>query len=92
LTALSVVASFAIFAAIRFFANPPPHTMTKEWQEASNEILKVRCPAPLHPYMVARLCNPLIMSGQAQNSDPITGIASEGYTGKGVVQSPPAKG
>lgn len=41
-----VAASVAIFGAIRLAAKPAPHTMTKEWQEASNEILKVspRCP------------------------------------------------
>lgn len=27
---------------MRMFAKPPPHTMTREWQEASNEYLKVR--------------------------------------------------
>jgi cytochrome c oxidase subunit 4 len=35
-----VAASVAIFGAIRLAAKPAPHTMTKEWQEASNEILK----------------------------------------------------
>lgn len=34
--------SLAIFAAMRLFAKPAPHTMNKEWQEASNEYLKVR--------------------------------------------------
>ncbi|KAL1854865.1 Cytochrome c oxidase subunit 5B, mitochondrial [Diaporthe australafricana] len=33
-------ASLAIFATMRMFAKPPPHTMTREWQEASNEYLK----------------------------------------------------
>lgn len=33
--------SVVIFAILRSFAKPPPHTMTKEWQEASNEYLKV---------------------------------------------------
>ncbi|WYZ37566.1 hypothetical protein EsH8_II_001072 [Colletotrichum jinshuiense] len=61
----AVGASLAIFASIRAFAGPLPETMTKEYQEASNEFLK------------------------AQNSDPITGISSEGYSGKGMVQSPP---
>jgi len=28
---------------------------------------------------------------KAQNSEPITGISSEGYVGKGQVQSPPKK-
>ena len=29
---------------MRSFAKPAPHTMTKEWQEATNEYLKVRSP------------------------------------------------
>lgn len=37
-----VAASVAIFGGIRLAAKPAPHTMTKEWQEASNELLKVR--------------------------------------------------
>ncbi|KAF9878532.1 cytochrome c oxidase subunit v [Colletotrichum karsti] len=61
----SVAASLAIFASVRLLAKPPPETMTKEYQEASNEFLK------------------------NQKSDPITGISSEGYSGKGMVQSPP---
>ena len=65
-TVVGVGISFLIFFTIRQFAGQPPHTMTKEWQEASNEYLK------------------------SQNSDPMTGIASENfYKGKGMVQSPP---
>lgn len=41
----------------------PVKTMTKEWQEASNEI------------------------ALEQKQNPITGIASENYKGKGHVQS-----
>ncbi|KAK4250167.1 cytochrome c oxidase [Corynascus novoguineensis] len=66
-TAIGLGFSLLLFAGIRSFAKPPPHTMTKEWQEATNEYLK------------------------AQKSDPLTGLASEGYSGKGHVQSPPAK-
>jgi hypothetical protein len=33
--------SVALFAAIRLAAKPAPHTMNKEWQEASNQILIV---------------------------------------------------
>jgi cytochrome c oxidase subunit 4 len=44
-------------------ARPPPKTLNREWEEASNEFLK------------------------AQNVEPITGVSSEGYTGKGQVQS-----
>jgi hypothetical protein len=32
--------SFGLFAITRMFANPAPHTMTREWQEKSNEYLK----------------------------------------------------
>lgn len=41
-TTVAVGVSFIIFASMRMFANPAPHTMTREWQEASNEYLKVR--------------------------------------------------
>ncbi|KAL1970409.1 hypothetical protein VTN77DRAFT_5570 [Rasamsonia byssochlamydoides] len=60
-------ASLVIFAAIRMFARDPPRTMTKEWQEATNEYAK------------------------REKIEPITGISSEGYSGRGFVQSPPAK-
>ncbi len=33
----------------------------------------------------------LIYTLQNQNSDPISGISSEGYKGKGMVQSAPKK-
>jgi hypothetical protein len=39
-----VAVSFAIFATIRMFAGKEPSTMTKEYQEASNEYLIVRPP------------------------------------------------
>ncbi|KAK4214011.1 putative cytochrome c oxidase [Rhypophila sp. PSN 637] len=66
-TAIGVGVSLALFATLRAFAKPAPYTMTKEWQEATNEYLK------------------------GQNSDPLTGISSEGYSGKGHVQSPSGK-
>jgi len=59
--------SFVLFSIARFFANPPPSSMTKEYQEATNEYLKT------------------------QNSEPITGISSEGYKGPGMIQSKPKK-
>ncbi|KAK4115640.1 cytochrome c oxidase subunit IV [Canariomyces notabilis] len=65
--AAGIAVSLGIFVLVRSFAKPAPHTMTKEWQEATNEYLR------------------------AQNSDPLTGISSEGYNGPGHVQSPPAK-
>lgn len=39
--ALGLAASFGLFAVIRLFANPAPYTMTKEYQEQSNEFLIV---------------------------------------------------
>jgi hypothetical protein len=41
-TAIGVGVSFLIFATIRSFARAAPDTMTKEYQEATNEYLKVR--------------------------------------------------
>ncbi|KAK9466646.1 cytochrome c oxidase polypeptide 5A mitochondrial [Lipomyces arxii] len=37
---LGVAAAVAIFAIAREFAAPPPKTMTKEWQEASDKLYK----------------------------------------------------
>jgi Cytochrome c oxidase subunit IV len=42
-TTIGVVVSGVVFYTIHSFARPPPKTMTKEWQEATNEYLKVRC-------------------------------------------------
>ncbi|MCJ1442164.1 MAG: Cytochrome c oxidase subunit 5A [Stictis urceolatum] len=59
--------SFAFFVAIKAVAGGDPPTMTKEWQEATNEYLK------------------------GQNTEPITGVSSEGYKGPGMVQSKSGK-
>ncbi|KAF7793194.1 hypothetical protein EIP86_004303 [Pleurotus ostreatoroseus] len=56
-----VAVSSSIFFWVRSKAPPPPKTMTKEWQEASNE------------------------RALEQKMNPITGITSEGYEGKGFV-------
>ncbi|KAK2746216.1 Cytochrome c oxidase subunit 5A [Myotisia sp. PD_48] len=61
-----VLISAGVFYATRLLANPAPKTMTKEWQEATNEY------------------------ALKEQLDPLTGISSEGYSGKGFVQSPPA--
>ena len=45
-TVIGVAASLVIFLITHHFANPPPTTLTKEWQEATNEYFKVcTCPA-----------------------------------------------
>lgn len=40
-TGIGVAVSAVLFLGIHSFARPPPRTMTKEWQEATNEYLKV---------------------------------------------------
>ncbi|KAG6866146.1 hypothetical protein C0991_008099 [Blastosporella zonata] len=50
-----------LFATARAFAPPPPKTITKEWEEASN------------------------VRALEMKLNPITGISSEGYSGKGYV-------
>ncbi|KAI9774826.1 MAG: Cytochrome c oxidase subunit 5A [Geoglossum simile] len=66
-TAIGIAIACGIVVALRFAARDPPSTMTKEYQEATNEYLK------------------------NQKVEPITGISSEGYAGKGYVQSPPKR-
>ncbi|KAF1918195.1 cytochrome c oxidase subunit IV-domain-containing protein [Ampelomyces quisqualis] len=51
LTAAIIAASAAVFAFARMFANPiRPRTMTKEWQEASEEYLKSQGTEPITGY------------------------------------------
>jgi len=50
-TVLGVVASGALFAVTRYFGSGnPPRTMTKEWQEASEEYLKAQGSEPITGY------------------------------------------
>ena len=46
---LGVGASGVLFGTARFFARGQPATMTKEYQEASNEYLKVCTSRDIHP-------------------------------------------
>lgn len=46
-TGLGVVVSFLLFWAVRMGAGPAPGTMNKEYQEATNEYLKVRLTSQL---------------------------------------------
>ncbi|MCJ1354244.1 MAG: Cytochrome c oxidase subunit 5A [Icmadophila ericetorum] len=59
--------SFVLFWIVHAQARPPPGTMNKEYQEATNEYLR------------------------SQNVEPISGLSSEGYVGKGQVQSGPKR-
>ena len=105
-----VVVSGVIFAIVRYFARAPPRTMTKEYQEATNEYMKVCHYMQSKPAASAagiRLLQTLWREHgvewrthvferhadsvplQENNMEPITGVSSEGYVGKGQVQSPP---
>jgi len=58
-----VGATVVLHQVVRRLGQPAPKSMSKEWQEASNE------------------------RAIEQKLNPITGISSEGYSGKGFVQS-----
>ncbi|CAG8640550.1 24737_t:CDS:2, partial [Cetraspora pellucida] len=57
-----LAASLALFYVTKVLVPEQPKTLTKEWQEATNEKMR------------------------RQKADPITGISSEGYKGKGYVE------
>lgn len=46
-TMIGIVISWAAFYAIRLAGRPEPKTMSKEWQEASNEYLKEQKVEPI---------------------------------------------
>ena len=83
-TAVLVGVAGTIFAITRQFAGPAPRTMTKEWQEATNSYLKVI-------YAITLNAVNILTNKQEEGMNPIYGISSEGYSGKGYVQSKPAK-
>ncbi|KAI5283314.1 Cytochrome c oxidase subunit 5A [Ascosphaera aggregata] len=95
-----VAISGIIYFTIRQFANKEqPKTMTKEWQEMTNEYAKTLPPSPTHPNIYFRKRKPARLppetynyskannQSQREKLDPISGISSEGYTGKGFIQS-----
>jgi hypothetical protein len=49
---IGVGISAVLFFTIHSFAKPPPRTMTKEWQEATNEYLRVSQPTRLKKGML----------------------------------------
>jgi cytochrome c oxidase subunit 4 len=85
---IGLAISAVVFLVIHSFARPPPRSMTKEWQEATNEYLKVRI--SLSFLELAGLDADTLYQ-QKEKSNPLHGLTSEGYTGKGHVQSKSAK-
>lgn len=59
--------------------------MNQQYQEMTNEYLRVNL--PLGTFHITQTDRTL----QNQKTEPITGVSSEGYTGKGQVQSKPKK-
>jgi len=59
----AVVISAGFFALTKKAVTEKPHTINKEWEEATNEKMREK------------------------NVNPITGVSSEGYSGKGYVVS-----
>lgn len=80
---IGIAASVGLFGLVRLAAKPAPYTMTQEYQEETNEFLKVRC------LLLSNSPINQLTRTQNQKSDPFTGITSPGYAGKGMVQSPP---
>ena len=52
-TMVGIAVSFGLFAFARSMAKPPPSTMNKEYQEMTNEYLRVRALPTLHLPSVA---------------------------------------
>jgi len=63
--------SGAIFYATRLFAGPPPKTMSKEWQEKTNEYLKKNKVEP-----ITGISSPGY-KGPGQVQSPSTGLVLE---------------
>lgn len=63
--------------------------MNSQYQEMTNEYLRV---SNLSWFKLGFEEKKLTSLHQNQNTEPITGVSSEGYKGKGMVQSKPRKG
>lgn len=70
-TAIGVGVSLALFATLRAFAKPAPYTMTKEWQEATNEYLKVRNRNLSEIQLASPVTNMLLSRNRAKTPTPL---------------------
>ena len=85
-------ASLAIFYAIHLFARPLPRTMTKEWQEATNEYAKVRIALLSLPRLFpvdALLTDHDPNSGRRSNPSPVS--AARDTAARVTSRAPPAQ-
>jgi len=113
MTLLMCAISAVLFLGVRQLARPAPKTLTKEWQEASNEYLKGQKVEPItgvssegmgfplfSSFFFNPFCVPLVIRLLEFLSwhrmllleylELIAKIQITGYSGKGMVQSPPA--
>jgi hypothetical protein len=74
-TALGMGVSFALFVAIRLFAKGSPGTMNKEYQEASNEFLKV---CYVFPYYLTHLTSLLLSASLNRGEGRVAIISGNG--------------
>jgi cytochrome c oxidase subunit 4 len=58
-TIIGLLISFGVFTFARMMARPPPATMTKEYQEKTNEYLRVRTPY-LHSHKSPHIAHPSV--------------------------------
>ncbi|KAL9022128.1 MAG: hypothetical protein Q9185_000746 [Variospora sp. 1 TL-2023] len=103
-TMLAVGVAAVIFAITRQLARPAPKTMNAQYQAMTNEYLKVGIRACFSSTLSIVFCSRRgvffvgkeddadIRTAQSQKTEAITGVSSEGYQGKGMIQSKPRKG
>lgn len=99
-TIIGVLAAGGVFGFTRYFARGTPHTMNKEWQEATNEYLRVSISGirQRNGHISIRPCAGVSFSARAilltlisqdNKIEPITFVGNPDYKGPGAVQSPP---
>lgn len=93
-TFIGLGVSLALFSTMRAFAKPGPSTMNKEWQEASNEFLKVgfRCsPRCALPHTSLSMAADPTLSTEPKVG-PVDGYLVRGLLGQGPGPIPLVQG
>ncbi|KAF2840315.1 COX4-domain-containing protein [Patellaria atrata CBS 101060] len=68
-TFAGVFVSFIVFATTRHFAGPPPRSMTKEWQEATEEYMRENKMEPITGYKGMMVQSPLKAQSGVQDDE-----------------------